>query len=172
MDYIDTYKAMEKLVEAGLVKGIGVSNFNIEQLKRLLKEVKIKPLHNQVECHPGLIQQDLIDFCKSQEIIVTAYCPLGRPEPAKKTPVYLFDGKLTEIGKKYNKSAAQVVLRYLLDVGVVPLPKSVTNKRIEENSNVFDFKLSAEDAKAIEAYNVGERVIPMDHAKASKYYPF
>lgn len=163
---------MEKLVEAGLVKSIGVSNFNIEQLKRLLNEVKIKPFHNQIECNPGLIQEDLIEYCKSQGIIVTAYCPLGRPEPANQTPVYLFDGKLAEMGKKYNKSAAQVVLRYLLDVGVVPLPKSVTNKRIEENFNVFDFKLSAEDAKLIEAYNVGERVIPMDHAKSSKYYPF
>lgn len=114
VDYLDTWQAMEKLQEKGLVKNIGVSNFNSEQLARLLANCKIKPIHNQIECHPGLNQKPLIALCKKYDIVVTAYCPLGRPEPAKKLPVYLFDGKVKEIGDKYKKSAAQVVLRYLV----------------------------------------------------------
>lgn len=114
VDYLDTWKAMEKLQEKGLVKNIGVSNFNSEQLARLLSNCKIKPIHNQIECHPGLNQKPLLALCKKHDIVVTAYCPLGRPEPAKKIPVYLFDDKVKAIGEKYNKSPAQVVLRYLV----------------------------------------------------------
>ncbi|TMW43618.1 hypothetical protein DOY81_011302, partial [Sarcophaga bullata] len=140
VDYLDTWKAMEALVEKGLVKSIGVSNFNSEQLQRLLNNCKIKPIHNQIECHPGLNQKPLIALCKKYDIVVTAYCPLGRPEPAKKTPAYLFDDKVKSIGDKYKKSPAQVVLRYLIEIGAVPIPKSVTKNRIIENFNVFDFK--------------------------------
>lgn len=105
---------MEALVAKGLVKSIGVSNFNSEQLTRLLTNCKIKPIHNQIECHPGLNQKPLIALCKKHGIVVTAYCPLGRPEPARKTPDYLFDGKVKAIGDKYKKTPAQVVLRYLV----------------------------------------------------------
>ncbi|XP_065361110.1 1,5-anhydro-D-fructose reductase-like [Calliphora vicina] len=172
VDYLDTWKAMEALVEKGLIKSIGVSNFNSEQLARLLANCKIKPIHNQIECHPGLNQKRLIALCKKHDIVVTAYCPLGRPEPAKKIPVYLFDDQVKAIGNKYKKSAAQVVLRYLIENGAVPIPKSVNKKRLIENFNVFDFKLSPEDHKIMDTYNTGDRLIPMDHAKKSIHYPF
>lgn len=194
VDYLDTWKAMEALVEKGLVKSIGVSNFNSEQLARLLANCKIKPIHNQIECHPALNQKPLIALCKKNDIVVTAYCPLGRPDPAQKSPKFLFDDKVKAIGDKYKKSSAQVVLRYLvsffynkisdlnvifyfilkfqIEIGAVPIPKSVNKNRIVENINVFDFKLSPEDHKILDTFNTGDRLIPMDHAKKSKYYPF
>jgi len=172
VDYVDTWKEMEKLPKLGLTKSIGVSNFSVEQLKRLLSVAKIKPIHNQIECHPALIQHDLIKYCKSENIVVTAYRPLGNPDPAKKTPNYIFDDKVAAIGAKYKKSAAQIVLRYLHEVGVVPLPKSVTKDRIKQNINIFDFKLDSADLKVLESYNTGERLIPVAECKKSKFYPF
>ena len=134
---MDTWKAMEALVEKGLVKSIGVSNFNSEQLQRLLNNCKIKPIHNQIECHPGLNQKPLIALCKKYDIVVTAYCPLGRPEPAKKTPAYLFDDKVKAIGDKYKKSTAQVVLRYL--VGILNFKNNFKIKVL--NSIIFIYRL-------------------------------
>lgn len=105
---------MEKLVADGLVKNIGVSNFNIEQLQRLLKHAQIKPTVNQIECSPHVTPLDTIKFCKENDIVVTAYTPLGLPKPDLKTPDFMFDEKMVNIGKKYNKTPAQVVLRYLV----------------------------------------------------------
>ncbi|XP_030566867.1 aldo-keto reductase family 1 member B1 [Drosophila novamexicana] len=172
VDYLDTWRAMEKLVELGLTKSIGVSNFNSEQLTRLLANCKIKPIHNQIECHPALNQKKLIALCKQHNIVVTAYCPLGRPDPAKKQPNFIYDAKVQAIADKYKKSTAQVVLRYLIEIGTVPLPKSSNPKRIEENFNIFDFKLDAGDHAILDTYNTGERLIKMEHAVKSKNYPF
>jgi len=114
VDYLDTWQAMEKLVDLGLVKSIGISNFNAEQIDRLLSVAKIKPVNNQIECNPNLNQKELIKFCKERDIIVSAYCPLGQPKPDQKTPDFMYDSKVKEIGKKYGKTAAQVILRYLV----------------------------------------------------------
>lgn len=116
VDYLDTWKAMEKLVDLGLVKCLGVSNFNSQQVERVLKEGRIKPITNQVECLPTYNQKKLIKFCKERDIVVVAYLPLGHPIPAKKTPAFLYDEKLHAIARKHNKSAAQIVLRYLVSV--------------------------------------------------------
>ncbi|EDV95557.1 aldo-keto reductase family 1 member B1 [Drosophila grimshawi] len=172
VDYLDTWRAMEKLIDLGLVKNIGVSNFNSEQLKRLLANCKIKPIHNQIECHPYLNQRKLIALCKEHDIIVTAYCPLGRPDPSKKQPGFIYDAKVQAIADKYKKSTAQVVLRYLIEIGTVPLPKSSNPKRIEENFNIFDFKLDAADHSVLDSYNNGDRLVKMEHAVKSKNYPF
>ncbi|KAL7733649.1 hypothetical protein ACLKA6_005099 [Drosophila palustris] len=172
VDYVDTWRAMEKLVELGLTKSIGVSNFNSQQLERLLANCKIKPIHNQIECHPALNQKKLIALCKQHDIVVTAYCPLGRPDPAKKQPGFIYDDKVQKIADKYKKSTAQVVLRYLIEIGTVPLPKSSNPKRIEENFNIFDFKLDATDHAVLDTYNTGERLIKMEHAVKSTNYPF
>lgn len=114
IDILDTYKAMEKLVEKGLVRSIGLSNFNSEQITHILNGCTIKPVMNQVEFSPLLNQKKLIDFCKEREIAVSAFTPLGRPNPQQKTPNFIYDENVIAIGQKYNKTSAQVVLRYLV----------------------------------------------------------
>jgi aldehyde reductase len=109
---------MEEGVSMGLAKSIGVSNFNEEQLERLLENCKIKPAVNQIEVNPNMNQKKLIQFCKERDVMVTGYCPLGRKEyagsPGFPDPTIL-DPKVIEIGKKYNKTAAQVILNYLVN---------------------------------------------------------
>lgn len=105
---------MEKLVEKGLVRSIGLSNFNSEQIARILSGCTIKPVMNQIEVSPTVTQKKMIDFCREHQIAVTAYSPLGTPDPQLKTSSFIFDDKIIAIGKRYNKTAAQVVLRYLV----------------------------------------------------------
>lgn len=112
IDYIEVWSEMEKLVKKGYCKSIGVSNFNSQQLDRLIKHCKIKPVCNQVECSPGVSQRKLINFASNLNLIVTAYCPLGHHIPSSKDPKYLYDKKVIEIAQKYGKSTAQVALRF------------------------------------------------------------
>jgi aldehyde reductase len=174
-DFVDTWKAMEELVGKGLAKSIGVSNFNSQQLERLLDSAKIVPAANQIECHPYLNQRKLIEFCKSQTIAVTAYSPFGSPDrPWAKPddPKLLDDPKLVEIGKKYSKSSAQVILRWMVQRDVIVIPKSVNKGRITENFNIFDFDLTPEDMEAIYQMNRDWRAVPVEHFKDHKDYPF
>lgn len=105
---------MEKLVELGLVKSIGLSNFNSEQVDRVVNESKIKPVSNQVECSPHLNQKKLTAFCKERSISVIGYSPLGQANAVKKIPTFLFGPETKKIADKYNKTSAQIVLRYLV----------------------------------------------------------
>lgn len=139
---------MEELVDAGLAKSIGISNFNKTQTERILKSCRIKPVTNQVECHPYLSQTKLSDYLKSVDIALTAYSPLGsphRPGVTKDDPVVLEDPGVLAIAKKYNKNAAQILLRYQLQRGHIVIPKSVTKSRIVSNFDIFDFELTPED---------------------------
>nr|CAD7428577.1 unnamed protein product [Timema monikensis] len=161
VDYVDTWKAMEEAVKQGLTRSIGISNFNSEQITRLLKTATIKPVTNQVECHPYLNQKKLIEFCRSKDIVVTGYSPLGSPDsPFLKPgdPLLLDDPKLKSLAKKYNKSPAQVVLRYSVQRGVVTIPKSVTKHRIQENLDIFDFELSKDDLAYLDSFDCNGRV--------------
>uniref|UniRef100_A0A1A9WTK9 NADP-dependent oxidoreductase domain-containing protein n=1 Tax=Glossina brevipalpis TaxID=37001 RepID=A0A1A9WTK9_9MUSC len=174
IDYLDTYKAMEELVKSGLVRSIGVSNFNSEQLQRILDHCRIKPVTNQVECSPALNQRKLTAFCKERDIVVTAYSPLGRPNLTEKTPEFYFSSKTQTLAEKYQKTPAQIILRYLVDIGTVPIPKSSNPKRIEENLNIFDFKFTANDIELMDTFNTGDRLVPFNLIKAQnhKYFPF
>lgn len=151
--YIDAWRALETLYQDGRIKAIGVSNFQIHHLKHLMKETEIKPMINQVEYHPRLTQKELLAFCTEQGIQLEAWSPLMQGQ-------LLDHPVLQEIAKKYGKSAAQVILRWDLQNGVITIPKSTKKHRIEENANVFDFELSADDMKRIDDLNENLRVGP------------
>ncbi|MCC2532092.1 aldo/keto reductase [Bacillus velezensis] len=151
--YIDAWRALETLYRDGRIKAIGVSNFQIHHLKHLMKETEIKPMINQVEYHPRLTQKELLAFCTEQDIQLEAWSPLMQGQ-------LLDHPVLQEISEKYGKSAAQVILRWDLQNGVITIPKSTKKHRIEENANVFDFELSADDMKRIDDLNENLRVGP------------
>ncbi|KAJ4430905.1 hypothetical protein ANN_19497, partial [Periplaneta americana] len=163
VDFVDTWKAMEDCVRLRLTRSIGVSNFNSQQIQRILDSSSIKPVVNQVECHPYLNQTKLISFCKERGIVITGYSPFGGPmsiAPLHKgeSPEPLKDPKIKELADKYNKSVAQIILRYLIQHGVVPIPKSSNQKRLEENIDVFNFELRPEDVSAMDALNRDKRI--------------
>lgn len=138
----DTWRAFEQLYKEGLIKSIGVSNFLVHHLKTLMETAEVLPMVNQIEFHPGQMQAEVVDFCKANNILVEGWSPLG-------TGRMLKDPELTQIAGKYHKSVAQICIRWCLQNGVLPLPKSVTPERIEENARVFDFTISDEDMKYI-----------------------
>jgi len=146
----ETWEAMEKCVEEGLVKAIGVSNFTCPLIHDLLTYAKIRPVVNQVESHVYLQQSNLIKYCEEQLIRVEGYSVLGTSEFKKKDdPEVLKDPLIIKLSEKYGKSPAQICLRWQTQRGVIALAKSVTKERIKENISIFDFQLSDEDMKEI-----------------------
>jgi len=175
VDYLDTWKALEECVDAGLAKSIGLSNFNSVQTQRVLDNCRIKPVVNQFECHPYLNQQKLSEYLKSVGVVVTAYSPLGspnRPWVTKDDPVLLEDPKIVGLAKKYNKTPAQILIRYQIQRGHTVIPKSVTKERIASNFQVFDFQLTPEDVALINTFECNGRICPMTGAVGHPYHPF
>ena len=138
----ETWRALETLYDQGKVRAIGVSNFGVSHLEALLEDCRISPMVNQIEVHPGQNQTEIVEFCRDYDILVEAWSPLG-------TGRMLANPVLNEIGEAHDKSAAQVCIRWLLQRGILPLPKSVTPHRIAENIDVFDFELTDEDMNRI-----------------------
>lgn len=138
----DTWKAFEYLYKQGKIKVIGVSNFLPHHLSALMETAEIMPMVNQIEYHPGYMQNETVDFCKQNNIVVEAWSPLG-------TGRVLSNPMLLEIAEKYNKSAAQICIRWCLQNNVIPLPKSVTPHRIAENIDVFNFEIADDDMQII-----------------------
>lgn len=172
VDYIETWKAMERLVEMGLVKSIGISNFNSEQVARLLSAAKIVPVVNQVECSPTISQKKLTKFCADRNIAVMGFCPLGHPSAVSRTPAFMYDSRVKAIADKYNKTPAQIGLRYLHELNVTPIPKSVRKQRMIENIGIFDFALTEDDKKIMDSFNTGERLVAMYDARRSPFWPY
>ena len=138
----ETWRAMEELYESGKVRSIGISNFRQHHIEALLKTAKIKPMVNQIRLCPGATQDELVAYCKEQGMILEAYSPLGTGQ--------IFDvPEMKKLAEKYGKSIAQICVRFSLQMGFLPLPKSVHADRIKENLDVFDFELEAGDVKLI-----------------------
>lgn len=149
--YVETYQALEKLYKDGRVKAIGVCNFEIEHLERILEECDIKPAVNQVEYHPYLQQKELKAFCEKHDIQLEAYSPLMNG-------TYVLDNEvIQDIAKEHGKTPAQVILRWHIQTDVVVIPKTATPSRMHENLNVFDFELSNEDMERISELDRNER---------------
>ncbi len=148
---LETWKAFEKLYIEGKCRAIGVSNFKINHLKEFLEKSSIPPTLNQVEFHPFLYQENLLDFCRQNGIQLEAYSPLTQ---AKK----LNDKNLIKIANKYSKSVAQILIRWCIQHQVVPIPKSSNPERIKQNANIFDFSISPEDMKTLDALNQNLRI--------------
>uniref|UniRef100_A0A667YX62 Aldo-keto reductase family 1 member D1 n=2 Tax=Myripristis murdjan TaxID=586833 RepID=A0A667YX62_9TELE len=177
-DLCATWEALEACKDAGLTKSLGVSNFNKRQLELILNKpgLKHKPVSNQVECHPYFTQPKLLEYCRQNDIVIVGYSPIGTSRDASwvnlTCPPLLEDELLASIAKKYNKSTAQVALRFNVQRGVVVIPKSFSPHRIKENFQIFDFSLSEAEMKAIEGLNKNIRFVELlmwaDHPE----YPF
>ncbi|PAV73134.1 hypothetical protein WR25_07300 [Diploscapter pachys] len=198
VDYLDTWKALEEAVEAKKVRSIGVSNFNHKQIERVLEKAKIKPAVNQVELHPYFQQKKLRDFCQQHNIAVTAYrqsnlesafalvismkisssfSSLGNPGSAffrkEGDPNVITDPVIKKIADAHGKSTAQVALRWAIQLGIIVIPKSVSEERIKQNADLFDFNLTDAEMKEIGGLDQGWRIVSLkerdgDHA----HYPF
>jgi diketogulonate reductase-like aldo/keto reductase len=149
--YVEAWRGLEKLYQDGLVRAIGVSNFLVHHLRDILAVCEIRPMLNQVEYHPLLRQPELHRFCIDNQIQLEAWAPLMQGQ-GMNHPL------LVDIGAKHKKSPAQVLIRWDLQKEVVTIPKSITPHRILENSQVFDFELSAADMARIDALDEGKRI--------------
>lgn len=152
----DVWTAMEAGVDAGKVRAIGVSNFNAHHINMLLESARIKPVINQVECHVHLQNVFLQKFCAQKGIVLQAYAPLNSDRIGE----LLSDETLRDIAASHGKTIPQVALRWLVQRGIVALPKSTTPSRIEENLDIFDFSLSEAEMKLIRSLNRGKRAFP------------
>lgn len=152
--YVETWSALEEILESGRARAIGVSNFQIPHLERLLAETDVVPAVNQIELHPLLTQTDLKAFHAEKGIHTEAWSPLAQGGDLLK------DDTIAGIAERVGKTPAQTILRWQLQEGNIIFPKSVTASRVDENLDVFDFELTPEDLAAIKALNVDERQGP------------
>ena len=147
----ETWRAFEHLYEIGKVKAIGVCNFKIGHLEELMKSAKIKPMVNQVEVHPLNSKNNMVDYCNEHNIQLVAWSPIMRGK--------IFSNELImSLSEKYKKTIVQIVLRWHIERGVVPIPKSSNEERIKENFDIFDFNISSEDINAINSLNEGDSI--------------
>lgn len=147
----DTWRALEKIYRDGKVRSIGVSNFHVHHLQELLKDAEVKPVLNQIEYHPHLTQEDVLQFCKENAIQMQSWSPLKRGE-------IITEPVIKEIADKHGKTPAQIVLRWNLQNGVITIPKSVKEHRMQENADIFNFELTEDEMEKLNDLNKNERI--------------
>lgn len=147
---LQAYEQILKFQEKGLIRSVGVSNFQPEQMEKLKEVFGSYPVINQMECHPSFQQKEISNYCKERDIQVIDYRPLNRG-------AYGEDLQLQSIAKRYGKTIYQVVLRWHLENHQIPIPKSCNRKRIQENSEIFDFSLNPEEIQLIDSLETGIR---------------
>ncbi|KAL0859348.1 hypothetical protein ABMA27_011140 [Loxostege sticticalis] len=175
-DYLETWRGMLEAKELGLARSIGVSNFNQQQIDRIIAAGLEAPEVLQVEINLNLQQPSLLAYCKQKNIVVMGYTPFGSLFYSKARedapPPRVDDAALVEVARKYNKTVTQVTLRYLLDLGIIPIPKALKPDHIAQNFNIFDFSLSQDDKDLLKSYDKGYRTIPQLKWLDHPYYPF
>jgi len=146
-DNLDTWRAFEKLYKEGKLKAIGVSNFSREHLQNLMENAEIKPMVNQILIHPGVLLTEDMEYCRENGILLEGYSPLS--------PIHVLSEEETfkEICKNHGKTPAQILLRFVLDSGAVPLTKTVHKSRMEENIDVLDFSLTEEEMNYLKSWS-------------------
>jgi len=175
-DLVRLWEEMEKMIEKGKTKTIGVSNFNEKQLEKILQSCNIKPANNQVEVHAYFSNRGIVDYCKSKGITVCAYAPLGSPTRGKiikDTPPLnvLEDPVVIQLSKAYNKTPGQILLRHLLQRGIIVIPKSGNPARIKQNISILDFELKSEDFEKIEKLDKNQRFFTLTGFPEKKPHP-
>lgn len=153
-DYYGAWRAMEELYRKGLVRAIGVCNFEADRLMDLCYHAEVKPMIDQVELHPFTQHKELCEVAQQLNVQIEAWAPFAEGQNGIFT-----DKRLVDIGKKYGKTAAQVILRWHLQKGIVAIPKSIHEERIQENFDMMDFVLSDKDMALIEAMDSGRNLI-------------
>jgi 2,5-diketo-D-gluconate reductase B len=155
----ETLGAMNDLMEKGIVKEVGVSNFTINHLKEV-KETGYRICNDQIEFHPSLNQRELVDFCKQNKIIVTAYSPNAQGQDLKISEIQI-------LARKYGKTESQIILKWIVSKEIVTIPRSDNNKHIEENFQIWDWELEDEDKKKMDNLNSDNRLTNPDFAEFS-----
>ncbi|WP_455664439.1 aldo/keto reductase [Phocaeicola sp.] len=151
--YLDAWRELEKLYEEGYVRNIGLANCHQHHIEDILKICKVRPVLNQIEVHPLFTQKPLVEYCKSEGIQIEAYTPLARnDERLRRNRI------LRTIAEKYGKTQLQVILRWHIENGVVPVPRSTNAKRLEQNLEIFDFSLTSDEVKQIDSININSRL--------------
>ncbi len=151
--FLKTWKIMEELYEEGLVKNLGLANCHQHHIEAILQNCKIRPVINQIEVHPLFTQKPLIAYCKSEGIQVEAYSPLAKNDDRLR-----HNKILGSIAEKYHKSKAQIIIRWHIDNGIIPVPRSMNAQRMIHNLDVFDFSLEANEITAIDSININSRL--------------
>jgi len=151
--FCESWAALEDVYRSGRVRAIGVSNFLMHHLEELLSDCSVVPVIDQVEFHPHLARLDLLEFCGSREIQMEAWSPL-------KQGAITHDGRMTDIGLRYGKSASQVTLRWNLQHEVVTIPRTINRSHMQENADIFDFELTNAEMRTIDSMDRGENVGP------------
>lgn len=150
---LDTWRVLEELVDEGLIKSIGVSNFNQTQLDYIIDNARIKPVNNQIESNPHCLNRQLIEHCRSRDVVVTGFSPLGNPGHPQFTPqsrLAINEANIRTVAQRHRRTPAQIMIRYQLQNGVVTIPKSDTRDRVITNFDVFNFRLTDDDIRLIE----------------------
>lgn len=176
-DHVAVWKEMEKQVDAGRTKAIGLSNFNPKQISRVIKEARIPPANLQIELHVYHQQKELVAFCKENNITIVAYSPLGTQGTSKllgiEIPNLMSNPVVMKIAKKLSKTPAQILLKFIVQKDIAVIPKSTNPERLKKNIEIFDFQLSDEDVTELEALDQGEkgRILDFTFMKGVKEHP-
>ncbi|XP_013176900.1 PREDICTED: aldo-keto reductase AKR2E4-like [Papilio xuthus] len=176
IDYLETYRGLEAVLQKGLTRTIGVSNFNLQQMQRLLANCKVPPATNQIEINLNLGQKELVEYCQSKGLVVVAFTSFGTMVPGRTVPgspePKINNPTMVAIAKKHGKAVTQVALRYLYQRGIATIPKSLTKSRILENASIFDFELDEKDIAEIAKFDNGYRTDVPSFWQEYDNYPF